>query len=285
MEDDLKDNLSDESMDRLISESETTATNKTMPEDELVNIPAKENLQPKKFKFTARGKEIEADEGQIIKYAQQGYDYAQSMNQLKLQNDELEKKYGLYKQVDDYATKNPEWWNKVNNSFQSKDQPVQQASMLNEKIDPAIDELKKQVSELSNFQQEILSERKKHQVEQEDKMLIDEIKSIRTNHSNLDWDSVDANGKSLELKVLEHAQQNKISSFKTAFRDFYHDELVKLAEQKGRELVGKDIQKRTKLGLLGETPTPLKRVQEASNPRRKTYDDLMSEALEELGIN
>ena len=123
----------------------------------------------------------------------------------------------------------------------------------------------------------------------EDQTLAKDIESIRKSFSNIDFDTPDENGKSLETKILEHAMGmgldgSKPGHFRAAFRDYYHDQLVSLEREKGKELVSKEVQKRTKLGILGESPKPTKGLKVAENVRDKSYEDLVREAREELGI-
>ncbi len=96
---------------------------------------------------------------------------------------------------------------------------------------------------------------------------------------------VDETGLTLEMRVLNHAQENGINSFRAAFRDFNHEKLVAIAASKAREDATKKRQMDAKNGLLGVSSTPMKGVQSAQNVKNKSYNDLVNEAKAELGIN
>lgn len=55
-----------------------------------------------------------------------------------------------------------------------------------------------------------------------DRELEKEIKDVERAYKHLDFRTPDENGKSIEYKVLEHAQAWGIPSFKVAFKDWYH---------------------------------------------------------------
>jgi hypothetical protein len=118
----------------------------------------------------------------------------------------------------------------------------------------------------------------------EDAALESEVSQLRQQHKDLDWNSADENGHSLEQRVLKHASENGINSFRAAFRDYNHDQLLKLTELRAREAAMLERQKVVKSGLLGQSPTPKKGLQTADNVKGKSYNNLVSEALSELGI-
>jgi hypothetical protein len=75
---------------------------------------------------------------------------------------------------------------------------------------------------------------------------------------------------------------SKEGHFRAAFRDYYNDHLLGKAKEEGKELVSKELQKRTKLGILGESPKPSKGLTVAAGVKNKSYNDLVQEALAEL---
>ena len=119
--------------------------------------------------------------------------------------------------------------------------------------------------------------------QKQDQALDQEVQSIREKHADLDWNTLDENGKHLELRVLEHAQANGISSFKAAFRDLLHDDLISRAASQGKLAIAKGIQNRSKLGVLGESPTPQKGMPTPNrNMRTTSYEDLEADIREEI---
>lgn len=249
------------------------------------------------FEFVHNGKPIKASREQILKWAQMGYDrpqFAQKINQEKAkweaQKAEWEKSWGVYKQIDEYAKGNQDWWNHVVQSWQTKGaipqagQPgMPQQTPGNDPYAPKFQALEQKLSQI----EPVLSQFQKAQAEakarEEDQKLEQEIQSIRAKHADLDWDTLDENGKSLELRILEHAQQNGIPKFTMAMRDLLHDELVAKAQSQAKLSIAKGIQAKTKLGVLGESPTPTKGMPAKNRDMRKTsYEELEADIREEI---
>jgi hypothetical protein len=135
---------------------------------------------------------------------------------------------------------------------------------------------------LVQYKSQLEEQQQKQRMAQDDQAYMQSLTEMKKAYPDIDFDSPDAEGKSLEFKVLEYAQQEGLKNFKTAFRDFYHDELQKRAESKAKENFLKDKQKNTKLGVLGITPAPTKN-RPSRDVRSMSWDDLASEALEEMG--
>lgn len=252
-----------------------------------IPMTAKQEAPPaapaiQEFEYDWRGQKIKEPIDMILKRASMGRDYAQStaeLNQERAKWDQEKKswedKWSRYREVDEFAQKNPDWWNNVEQQYQGREKPAG----IDPNLKPVLDELNQVKSELSEWKQE----KQKLQISKEDEAFAKEEQGIKAKYPDLPWDVPGSDGKSLYYKVLEHGTQNGISSFKTAFMDFYHDELEKRAESRGREAVAKDTQKKTKLGLLGETQAPKKGLSSVQNVKNRSYDDLMQEALAELG--
>lgn len=240
------------------------------------------------YEFTWNGKQIKADRTKILQWANQGYDYAQKMSEFNKRNAEIERikqdlktTYEPYEQINQYAQKNPAWWNHVTQQWDQRysngQQPQQQGQQLPNELLQKLDSLEKFKSE---FEQKVSQEQR----EKEDHFLAQEVESIRKQYPSLDFDTPDADGWSLEKRVMKHAVDNGINSFRAAFRDLRHDDLVKLAQEKAKEETAKTLQTRTKQGIIGKTQTPTKGLARAENVRSKSYDSLRDEALRELGL-
>lgn len=283
MDQDVSNNdLSDDQIDSLLSDKGSSDIPMTSEK------PAPQAPTPQEYTLKVNGKEIKAPIEKLMTWAQQGYDYPQRMQEVnkKLQTyeeqakqwqtwKELEQKWSPYKEVDEYAQKNPQWWSEIQKAYQER-------SQTENPLAPEIQSLKQQLEDLKQFKEQLSSEKQQERIRQEDEQLSREVESIRKQFPNLDFDTPNDDGKSLEMQVLEHAQRNGLQSFKVAFRDFYHDQLVTRAREEGKELASKEVQKRTKLGILGESPKPVRAIREAQNIKSKSYDDLAREALEEL---
>jgi len=288
----------DAELDRLADDSDK-ATNRERPMSEPEAKP--KASESEEFEFIHGGKPVRGTREQILKWAQQGYDYpqrAQKLNQEKAkweqEKQKWEQSWGIYKQIDEYAAKNKEWWDFIQKGWQNRgavSQPATASQEIpgqipgNDPYAPKFQLLEQKISQLEPLVSQFMEEKKLLHEKAEDEKLDKEIKSIREQHADLDWVSLDENGKSLELRVLEHAQKNGIPTFKAAFRDLLHDELITKAQSMGKLAVAKGIQNRTKLGVLGESPTPTKGVPVKNRDIRKTsYEELEQDIREELRL-
>ncbi len=241
-------------------------------------------LDGDKIKFTANGGEVEATREEMIKYAQQGYGAANKIGELNRQLEELQAKQapeGIeeYQQIDTWAKENPEKWAAIQAGYQEHTAPEAQVPPeMQEALAPLMQELQG----LREFQQTIESERAQSKLQAEDSALDTEIKSIRESYPDLDFDAPGEDGNSLEWQVMKHAADNGITSFKTAFRDFNHEKLIKLAEEKGKEQVIQERRARNKMGLLSmEAPTVVESNPDY-NPRNASDLENYHAALAEL---
>lgn len=283
--------MSDTDVDALLTQIESPAQ-ETRPMHDQPAAPqappaANQTQVAQEIKFNWNGREIKAPLDKATLWASQGYDYAQKMSefnqtktQFELQQKAIQETEARYKPIDEYVRQNPEWWNHITQAYENRARDGNADPVLS-KVQEL---LQSKLQPIEQFVQSQLSKEQAQQRETEDSRLKADTESIRKQYPDLDFDTRDDTGKSLEYKVLEYASQNDIKNFKTAFRDFYHDNLVHLAEERGKSQVVKDTQKRTKLGLLGTTQAPVKSLSEAKDLKAKTYDDLLSEAKQELGI-
>ena len=254
--------------------------------DQFEQVPPPAQEAAKEYAFTVGGKEIKAPIDKIIRWAEMGYDAPnkigslqkeiESWKQKETQIKEMEERYGV---VDKYARENPQWWQHAQSSYEQQQNQLSE----NNPLVSTINELKEQLSGLSSFKDQILQEKQQMQAMQDDEAYMKEFEAVRAQHPGIDLVTPDESGKTLEYKILEHAQRNGINKFTTAFRDMMHDDLMKSSEEKAKEKLMSDRVSRTKLGILGASPTPKTRSAEYS--KSKSYADLEREALEELGIN
>lgn len=232
---------------------------------------------------------VPSTDPRVKQWLQQGYDYAQRMSEFNRQQQEFQSKESKlqelasrYSPVEEYIEKNPQWWAHVNQAYQQAQQTQGQQPAA--AAHPEIQAVKQELSQVSEFIRSQQAKEAEQRQLQEDQQLDQDIKSVRDSFKDMDWVNPGESGKTLELRVLEHMQQNGISKFSTAFRDLMHEDLVKRAEERGKEAVVKERQKQTKLGLLGKTPAPKAGLSDAQDYRNKSYGDLLREGAEELGI-
>ena len=207
-----------------------------------------------KIKFTANGSEVEATKEEIIKYAQQGYGAANKVGELNRQIEELKSSQSpdnveSYREIDEWAKANPEQWGAIQKQYQEAVAPSPQ-SQLSPEMQEMLAPLFQEVEGLREFKQSMEAQQQEQKLQQEDSALDLEIKSIRDSYPDLDFDAPGEDGQTLEYNVMKHAADNGITSFKTAFRDFNHEKLIKIAEEKGKETIIQERRARNKLGLL-----------------------------------
>lgn len=231
------------------------------------------------------GKEVKGTREQLLTWATQGYGAPNKIGELSKQLKEYQTKEGQFKDwektygpVDQYVRKNPQWWNHVNEQFQAL-QKQQQADPNN----PVISKLVEEVGSLKELASTVMTERQQLQQKQEDAQYMSEFEAIKKQYPKVDFHTADETGKSLEYKILEYAQSKKIGEFKTAFRDYYHDDLLKIHEEQAKEKTAKDRFTKTKTGIIGESRTPTTKSTNDS-VRGKSYNQLEREALQELGL-
>lgn len=288
--------LSGIDVDGLLSGSGSQTPEIPMGDDSGVSSEPTQKAQPQKsvqdvteLAFNWQGKQIKAPltDPRVTQWLSQGYDYAQKMQAFKQSQTEFEQKQRMlseleskYKPLEDYYSQNPDRWQYVNQQYEALKNGLDPSNPIAQKIQT----LESKLSQTSQFIQNLQNEKLTQQRQQEDQALDGEVKSIQEQFKDLDWSTPDATGKTLEIRVLEHAHQNGIKSFRAAFRDLNHDHLLKLAEERAKEGVVKDQQKKTKLGLLGQTQAPKKGLTNAADYKSKSYDDLIAEGLAELGL-
>lgn len=227
------------------------------------------------------------DRQKIEKWAMQGYDAPTKIGTL---NQELEKwkakdasyksldtKYG---EIDSYVRENPKFWDHVLESYQSR------AQALSDQSNPLTGEisgLKKQLEEAMSYINQDKESKAQLRQQQEDGEYSKELDEIKKVYPKIDFATPDEDGKSLEYKVLEHAQKMGIQRFTTAFRDFYHDELKKIYAEEAKESVSKAAMKNTKLGLLGQTEAPI--TKRSDVVKGKSYNDLERAIIEQYQLS
>lgn len=240
------------------------------------------------FEFNWNGKKIKAPLDKLSQWASQGYDYGQKMaefnkrqSEFQQQSKQVEEIKSKYSEIDDYVRQNPDWWQHVTQTYEQR---LQQAGQNPQGAD--IRELIKAHTEeaIKPFKEQVEQQKQQELFKKQDAELDTQIQSVREKYSDLDFDAVGEDGKSLMYKVLEFGASNGLNNFDVAFKAFYHDDLIKREATRAKEAYSKDIQKRTKLGLLGTSPTPKQGISDAKYTKSKSYNDLEREALEELGI-
>ena len=239
------------------------------------------------------GKKIKPDsEDKAKTWLQQGYNYSQRVGELnkkqaawdreRLDLLEYKNKFGKYSEIDEFAAKNPEWWQHVQKSWQSREIP----QGVDPNIAQVLSPIQEKLSRFENYLQTIEQQKHEAEIKKADESLSQEIESIRKSHPNIDLSAVDQeSGETLERKVLKHALDIGTNSFRVAFRDLFHDQLVTTAKASGLEAKAKEAQVNAKKGIIGTTQTPVKELKPV-NTRRPWGDPSFrgENILQELGL-
>ena len=235
------------------------------------------------FEYTALGDTRKEPLSLILKRAPQGYDYAQKMESYKQQQAELERirqeaeaRHSKYAHIDEYAAQNPEWYDHWSQAYE------QRQAGLNQSEQPSVDlsPIKQEIDALKNDFMGVKEFVTKQQQSVEDSKYWDEIKAIQKDFPEVDMNQADEQGKTLEYKVLEHAKENGIGSFRVAFRDFYHDQLKsRMYEQAKQDMLKKDKELR-KQGVVGVSNTPMLNTN-MPDLRKMSDDEILRMAIAE----
>lgn len=250
---------------------------------------------PSLYEYQARGKTISEDIDTILKRASMGYDYAQSMADLKKRDAELNDRLSKAEQIeqkwkpyDDYANQNPDWADRVNRAYEERFSSPQSTEIQGQaqgqdfsqaNLPP---EVSQKLNQIDQFMQSFEQTQQMQAKAEEDSKLASEINSVREAYKDIDFGHTDpTTGKSLEFQVLEHASLHGINSFQAAFRDYYHDQLLESAKTSAKENAAKEIQERNKSGFLGNVQPSNKATPSHKN---MNYDQLMEAAKTEFNL-
>jgi hypothetical protein len=245
--------------------------------------PAAPEWKGDDWKFNWNGKDIVPESREkLITWANQGYNYSQRMGDLNKTHaqrmaeaearertaKEIESKYSPFAQVNEYAEKNPDWWNHVKQSFE-------QRQAQEKGLDPKLAEILTPLQQKLNAMEQEAADRRAaeeqakvfEQNQKEDQALESEIDAIRKQQPNIDLSARDESGETLERRILLHASENGIRSFRAAYRDYLHDQLVVQQGAQTRLQAVRGQQAEAKAGLLGKTPAPTKELRRVDTSR------------------
>ncbi len=251
----------------------------------------------KAWEFEWNGKKIAPDSQDKAKiWMSQGYNYSQRMGELNKTSAQRQAEYDQkfqafqteqaklspYAKVDEYARANPQWWAKVQQDYAAAQQ---QSQGITPEIATALKPIQEELGQFKSFLQQQQEAKAAEEATKHDTALDTEIEGIRKDFPNINLGAVDpATGETLELRVLKHAQSLGTTSFKAAFRDCLHDQLMEQAKANGLETQAKIAEQNAKKGILGKTSAPVKGQQVSGYVKGKSYDQLTREALADYGI-
>lgn len=238
---------------------------------------------PEWAEFDWRGQRIKPDSAQKANiWLSQGYNYSQRMAEFNKAQAEFNKarqewepKVKQYQDVDEFAAANPDWWEHVKASYQEK---------KNGAVAPEILALREELASLQGIKAEWEAQKTAAAHAKEDQALDQAIEATRKQFPMIDFAAADASGTSLQDRIMRHAVDNGIGTFKAATLDYLSDKLPSLFAAQGREAVVKKAAEAQKAGVIGRSPAPTKGLNGAGDLRSKSYDQLRDEGLREMGI-
>lgn len=257
------------------------------------------------LEYEVKGKKIREPLDMIRKRASAGYHYAQQMEAFNKERQEWEaarkaeqekweaerKAYEPFKEMEDYARQNPQWVEYWKRAYEARNTPIPQgqpvegseqgaANPFDLAAHPYVKSLEEKISKLDQFFQDQKAREEQARVQQEDTAYRTAVDEVKKEWPTIDFDQADEHGRSLEYRILQHARANGINNFRSAFRDYYFDQLAtKKAEQAKEALVqSKVADKRQGIVARGSAGMP----QSARIDYKKTsWDDLSSLAKRE----
>jgi hypothetical protein len=266
------------------------------PTETPAQTPQEQQAQEEMWELSRKNVKTQVPISKAKQLAQMGLDYNEKMREFnstrslfeterqkwQAEKENLEKLVSQYKPVDEYFKANPTAWDRINQVYAETTGQVQGQAQLPAPVLQMVEEITRPLKqELEQFKQAKQIE----QVKAEDQQLNTEISSFRDQHPDFNWDTLDPQTNlSLEQQIINHAVENKIGSFKAAARDFLFDDMLKREALKAKETVGKEIQKKTKLGLGPISKTPSQEITRARNVKSRSYDNIADEIKQELGL-
>ena len=209
------------------------------------------------FEYQANGKTVKEPIDMILKRASQGYNYAQHMQEVKTQAQQiqereakalaLETKYG---EIDKYAQEHPEWNDHLHKTWESRFDVTGGQTQEN----PQAANIPSQFLNEFNDMKAVVDTIKAERADQAYQSSLDKVQQT---YPDVDFKATDPDtGMSLEQQVLNFAQENGIQRFEPAFKAFYADKLIEKARLEAKDQMAGDLKQRSKAGLLGTSQAP-----------------------------
>jgi len=253
---------------------------------------SQDELMAHRLKYNADSKEIEEPLSDILKRASQGYHYAQRMNELKNQEkswqQQIAEANGLaekYREIDEYARQNPDWFDHWNNAYQNRSIQIG-GSPENQGFDP--DQITSLIDQkLAPFQETLQQQKlrmEQERVSQEDAALDSQVDSTIKEFQDVDFTATDPNtGKSLEYQIYEFMAQNNIGDFNKAYKIMHYDQIMARNIERAKSDLVKQEQAKKKQGIVSES-SGAKRQGIPQDINKLTPDQFEQLQMEELKL-
>jgi hypothetical protein len=245
------------------------------------------------------GKEIPLDEHKFKMYAQKGYNYEGKMHQLRVdrnlhqkesesfseQRKSWEAETAEMRQIQEFAKQNPQWVETVRQAWVNAQQGGQQQGQSQNPWVNQIGQLQNTVNQLVQRISDQDKQTQMRSVAEKEATLDTQIAKYKDENPSFDWNTADEMGMNLEKRIMQFAIDEGIKNVEHAAKLFHWDEHMKRTQLSAKEQVGKDIQRQQKLGLGTPTAKSQLQLKRTESVRGKSYDDIASEALKELGLS
>jgi hypothetical protein len=273
-----------------MSENLTTAQ---MIESVSTPEPAQQQAAPDpmsvEYEYEARSGKVKEPLSMILKRAKLGYHYAQDVEQHRQavsawekQRQAEEEALKEYREIGDYAKQNPDWANHWKTAWEQRAAyatqsiPAQgqaQAGEFNIEAHPFVKALNDRLANAEKFVST-------YQQRESDAKLRESIEATKKEFPNINFNEADEEGRSLEYRVFQHAQQNGIPNFRSAFRDYHFDQLVAKKAEAAKEEVAKAAANDKRHGILGrvngQNPRNSARIK-SRDPWNAAYDSAVKD--------
>lgn len=248
------------------------------------------------FEYTIEGgRKVKEPLDMVLKRAGMGYHYAQKMHtynkdmeRLK-QAEERAKTLSRWEEYDSFAKTNPDWAKHVDEAWANR-QSLGKEGPQEGQGDPILmqklQEMAQKLEKYEKFATEFASEKESLRYQQEDKAFESEIETVAKQYG-LDLTEADADGRSLEWRVLNHMQElgldgSKKGQFAAALKDYYFENLQNRQKDTAKENAAKTEAELKRAGIVDVSRSP--KGQESFNgyQRGMSYNQLAELAKKEF---
>jgi hypothetical protein len=214
------------------------------------------------------------------------------MNELKNQEkswqQQIAEANGLaekYREIDEYARQNPDWFDHWNNAYQNRSIQIG-GSPENQGFDP--DQITSLIDQkLAPFQETLQQQKlrmEQERVSQEDAALDSQVDSTIKEFQDVDFTATDPNtGKSLEYQIYEFMAQNNIGDFNKAYKIMHYDQIMARNIERAKSDLVKQEQAKKKQGIVSES-SGAKRQGIPQDINKLTPDQFEQLQMEELKL-
>jgi len=221
---------------------------------------------PNEYALNYRGtRQLPASKEELINLAQQGFSYSQEMARLKQERQKLQEQYGHYNQFDQLLRNNPALAQRVAQTVQEYNSN-QGGGQTQQYVPPEV------FSRLQYLEQEA----KKRAAQDQDRLLDQEVTSVKQRYPNHDW-------KTFERQLLQFAYNNGITNLDHAYRALTWENAQAAAKATALKQQQQARVQATQQGIVQQgQSTPPQRATGLAYSSDDSYDDVTAKMLQAL---